>query len=203
MPNPVVTLTIPPPLQALMRSGPRPIVGGAIAKALDEQNEYTIGAAVQRRMSFPRTQPSTLEGLRVQSGLLRRSLNRSKAAIGVEGQVTSAIGSNVFYFGLHEFGYEGTAHVAEHRRRLPDRYVLAGGVKADRATVARAGLLTRTGKLRKGQGEQLPERYVMVRAHDRHVNLPARRMVQQTVTERMGAYLSSIAGHITRALGTT
>lgn len=201
-PDAPISITLSPGLLALMRRGPAPLVHEAVRKALDRENELTVGQTVRDRMSFPRGIPSTMEGLRVQTGHLRRSLTRSRAVVGSQG-VSSAIGSNVRYFGPHEFGFEGRVTVRQHQRRLPDRYLLTSGQTIDLATAGRAGFLTRKGKLRSGLGEKLPERYVMVAQHERNVRLPARRMVQRTVIARMPAYAASIAREIRAALGSS
>src|SRR5690606_24659350 len=116
---------------------------------LDRENEYTVGATVRERMSFPRGVPSTSEGLRVQTGRLRRSMTRSRA-IAAGGVVVSAIGSNVRYFGPHEFGFDGVQSVPAHERRLPERYFLSTGQTVSAADARRAGLTTRRGDIRKG-----------------------------------------------------
>lgn len=203
-----ITIQLSPGLQELVRRGPRAIVGPAVARAMDLENEHTIGAAVQRRMSFPRTLPPQPDGLRVQTTRLRRSLGRSPAH--VQGNyVISGIGSQngpgvdeVRYFGVHEFGWAGTQNVPAHRRKLPDRYRLTGVDRTFRqAEVRRAGLLTKKGKLRSGLGETIPGREIEVRAHTREMKFPARRMVRLTVTERAAHYTAAIAREIQAALG--
>lgn len=194
-----ISIEFSPGLRALIQRGPRTLVHQSIARAFDRENEYTIGAAVRERMSFSRNQPSTMEGLRVQSGRLRRSLTRSKAVILSDG-VISAIGSNVGYFGVHEFGFQGRQTVPAHRRKLPDRFSLAGGFTVNRATAKAAGLLTVKGKARKGMAEQLPDRYVLVRAHDRQANFPARQMVRKTVLSRIPHYAEAVARELQQAL---
>jgi hypothetical protein len=195
-----IQVTLSPGLQNLIRTGPRAIIAPAVARALDLQNEYTIGAAVQRRLSYSRNGRPQPDGLRVQSGRLRRSLNRSPARV-EGGYVIGGIGSNVQYFGVHEFGWEGTQSVPAHTRQLKDRYRLTGMPKTITAADAkRAGLTTKKGTLRKGLGETVPGREVKVKAHQRYMRFPARRMVRLTVTERIPAYTASIASEIQRAL---
>lgn len=186
-------------LQRLLHAGPPAVVNPAIARALDRENEYTVGVAVRERMSFPRTMPATMEGLRVQTSRLRRSITRSRARI-YSGGVISSIGSNVQYFGTHEFGFQGVQAVRAHRRKLPRRYFIGTGQAISHADAGRAGLLTRQGKLRRGFGEEAPTRYVAVRAHRRRANVPAREMVQRTVRERMPQYALAMAEEIQRAL---
>lgn len=196
---PSVRIDLSPGLQRLLRDGPAALVHPAIARAMDYENELTVGAAVRDRMSFPRTASPTPEGLRVQSGRLRRSLHRSRARIVPDG-VLSAIGSNVRYFGPHEFGFDGRVQVRAHTRKTADRVLVPGG-RAVSARVARAaGILTRRGTVRPGFGELLEGGVVQVRAHEREQHTPARRMVQRTVLSRVPNYQASIAREVTRAL---
>jgi phage gpG-like protein len=176
----------------MIQKGPAAVIMPAIARALDRENEYTVGQTVRERMSFPRGQQSTMEGLRVQTSRLRRSLTRSRAVV-TQGGVTSSIGSNVKYYGVHEFGYSGIQSVKQHTRKLPTRYFLTQGVTVSHRDAGRAGLLTRAGKLRKGFGTKTDARYITVPAHLRKVNLPARQMVQRTVQARMPLYQLAIA----------
>ena len=80
------------------------LVTTAICAALDYENELTIGAIKQNRLSFPKAGPTTLAGLREISGRLKRSVNRTRATVVGGAMVTSSIGSNVVYAGIHEFG---------------------------------------------------------------------------------------------------
>lgn len=202
MANPAVIVQLSPGLREMIRKGPAAVVSAAVVAALDEQNEYTIGAAVQRRVSFPRTIPPTPEGLRVQTGGLRRSITRAPARV-VSGGVISAIGSNLKYFAIHEFGWSGTQNVPQHTRKNPDRFRLDGGKTVNRATAARAGFLTKKGKLRKGLGETLEGGTSTVKAHSRNVRFPARAMVRTTLTERIPDYEQAIARRIVAAINGT
>lgn len=194
-----ITIQFSPAIAAMIRSGPREIVDRAIAKALDRENEYTVGQTVRERMNFPRSMPPTEEGLRVQTGRLRRSLTRSRAVVTSEG-VVSAIGSNVRYFGIHEFGFQGSVSVKAHMRKLPERYFLTTGQTITAADAKRAGLTTKQGKLRKGLGTKTDLRYVAVRSHSRQVRMPARQMVRRTVAARLPLYQLAIAEEIQKAL---
>lgn len=76
-----------------------------IAAALDEQNELTVGHIVATKLTSagPRY-------LNVRTGLLRRSIRKSPARFGSGGAIQSAIGSNVIYAAIHEFGGKTKAH---------------------------------------------------------------------------------------------
>lgn len=194
-----VQITFSQGTRELMQRGGHEFVQHAVARALDRQNELTIGAAVRDRMSFPRTMPPTTEGLRVQTSRLRRSLTRSRAVTTADG-VISAIGSNVRYFGPHEYGDHEIHQVKAHTRKLPERYFLSGGQTISVADAGRYGLLNKKGQLRKGLGEKAPTRYVAVRAHLRRANMPERAMVRKTIEARMPLYELEIAERLQKAL---
>lgn len=81
---------------------PRRVLVG-IARGLDKANQLTVGVIQRDFMSFPKSSPPTMEGLRVITNRLRGSVRASKAVIAGD-TVTSSIGSNVKYAALHEFG---------------------------------------------------------------------------------------------------
>ncbi|HTI72899.1 MAG TPA: hypothetical protein VMF06_23200 [Candidatus Limnocylindria bacterium] len=195
-----LTVSVPDNIRQLIVSGPRETILGAIKVALDEENDLTLGATQERRLSFPKTQPSTMEGLRVQSNTLRKSLTRVLATIQGDA-VFSAIGSNIKYFGVHEFGFEGTVEVAPFVRKRPDRVKLGDGQVVNLKTAARLGKLTKAGKARKGNEYLEGAKDIKVKAHTREVKLPARRMVQRTVEERLSNYANTLGSRIVEALG--
>ncbi len=143
----------------------------ATARALDEQNELTVSAIISRRLSFNRDPPSTPDGLRVQSGRLRSSMRRTKAAIQGTG-VVSSIGTNVKYAGVHEEGFTGTVQVPGHQRRLSETLSFRFGGKTTR--------------------RQVQGRDSFVRPHSRKMNLPARRFMARTIEERLPEYVEAI-----------
>lgn len=82
---------------------------GAIARAMDLENQFTVSHIQAEYLSFSKGGPPVEIGLRVQSNRLRGSVRASKAV--VSGQaVESAIGSNVEYAAIHEFGGTIPAH---------------------------------------------------------------------------------------------
>jgi phage gpG-like protein len=79
----------------------------AIARALDKANQLAVAKIQQDHLTGKGPFPVDEHRLGVVTNRLRGSLNASEAK--VEGQrVTSAIGSNVVYAAIHEFG--GTIH---------------------------------------------------------------------------------------------
>ena len=88
----------------------------ALAATLDTQNELTTGHIQKTKLS--RRSATTLG---VRTNRLRSSLRPSKTTI-TGNRLESAIGTNVRYAGVHEFGFTGTvtrpqANVRTHRRK--------------------------------------------------------------------------------------
>ena len=123
-----VVIQLDPALAKLLAAGVPPAVLGAVCRALDEQNQLTIGEATSKRLSFPKEGKATPEGLRVVTNRLRQSITAAKARV-VGTQVVSGIGSNVRYFGPHEFGFTGAVQVRTHYSRTPLRYRAATETK--------------------------------------------------------------------------
>lgn len=140
----------------------------ALARAMDKQNQLTVGHIVDDYLSFSKAGPSVYYGLRVQSGLGRRSLHASKAS--VEGNtVTSAIGSPLDYMAVHEFGYNGPQNVRGFMRRVKSRNVVGRiGDRAPRRIIA-SGV-------------------AYVRPFTRQANFPARGFVRGGIADRATAY---------------
>lgn len=190
--NLALQLTLSPATQRLVAGGAPTAVRAAVARAMDLENETTIGLAIKRRLTFPKESPATLEGLRAITSRLRKSLTRSPARI-VGNSIISAIGSNVRYFGPHEFGFKGTVKVRAHSRRESRRFAAGDASIINLHAAARSGALTKRGAVRKGSVlVELERRAHLVRKHDRRVNLPARRMVQRTIEEGQARYAAAI-----------
>lgn len=74
-----------------------------LARRMDQENVHTVSYIQTTYLSFPKSEPSVPDGLRVQTNRLRGSLRASSTVITGDG-LQSAIGSNVVYAALHEFG---------------------------------------------------------------------------------------------------
>jgi len=86
-----------------------PRMKSAIAVAMDLENELTIGHIVEHRLTGEGPYPPEQGKLGVRTGRLRRSLRPSKARI-VGDAIISAIGTNVKYAAIHEFGGKTPPH---------------------------------------------------------------------------------------------
>ena len=137
-------------------------MGQAIAGALDRENELTVGHIQSRYLSQrgPRT-------LGVRTNRLRQSI-RPRASSVRGGTVTSAIGSNVVYAGVHEFGFSGQVNVRAHTREV---------------TVAFGRPVA-------------PPTSASVRAHTRRMDVPARRPIRRGIDDRLNAYAEAISAAI-------
>ncbi len=120
----VVINFTPPDLLERMRNAPRVILP-AIARAMDEQNLLTIGHISRTRMHGQGPYPESEHRLGVRSGRLWKSLHASKARVTGFG-VQSAIGSNIKYAGIHEFGGEIKPHRIVPRSAKALRFKLGG-----------------------------------------------------------------------------
>lgn len=126
MPGSIRIVLTPPDLLQRLRNAPA-AVPRAIAQEMNLQNQLTIGHIVQRRMTGKGPFPPSEGRLGVKTGRLRGSL-RATAAV-VQGQtITSAIGTNVKYAGIHEFGGTIPAYVITARNKKSLRFVIGGKV---------------------------------------------------------------------------
>lgn len=138
---------------------------GAVAKAMDLQNQLTIGY-IQRNKLTAANPPY----LNVRTGRLRGSVNASRATVRGS-RVEAAVGTNVVYAGVHEFGFVGTVQVKQFQRITPLS-------KFDPS---------------KSSGVQT------VRAHARRVNFKARRMFEHGVEETAQDYADKISDALVAA----
>ena len=162
-----------------------PKMAAAVARALDLENELTVGAIVADNLSFPAGTTKTPEhGLRVQSSRLRRSVRPAQAQIMPWG-IYSAIGSNVIYAGPHERGFRSTVTVRAHTRRNPHADVFAqGGAMFDR----------QTGKIsRRKTTKLIATGITTVRQHKMKMNIRARHYISSKIEERAPIYREKIS----------
>jgi phage gpG-like protein len=158
----------------------------SVAQALDQENELTIGQIQLRKLSH--SGPTTLG---VRSARLWKSIVRTRAYVS-GGAIVSAIGSNVVYAGVHEFGFDGDVTVRAYVRRVLSPPGATSRVFFDMQT----GRIRRSGKKAKPR-EQLG--LVSVRSHSRHMHFPERAFIRSTIAERKENYCSSISQAIVSA----
>lgn len=144
---------------ALVRAG---------ARAMDQENQITVGLIQRDRLNFPRTGPTSPIGCRVITGRLRGSLRASRTTISGDSLVSS-IGSNVRYAAALEEGFEGEVQVGAHARKQFSMQRVFGRRK----------------KLRGADSQ--------VRAHTRRVSILARHFVRDTLAAQLPHYRDNIA----------
>ena len=186
----------------------------AMATAMDEQNQYTVGHIQSAFLSGPGGKD--IATLAVRTGLLRRSLRAVPAKISGSA-IVSGIGSNVVYAAAHEFGVDKEVTVRAHNRRNPmgDKFEVAGST-ISRITALRAGLLSKkaagqhavdSGKHtfvgRGGKSATMVKSggTVKVRAHSAHMRLAARRFVYRGIADRIGVYGNALSAAVVSTLG--
>ena len=161
-----------------------PMMLQAIARAMDLENELTVGHIQAAHLTGRGPFPVEEHKLGVISDRLRPSVRPSPAEI--EGQsVISAIGSNVAYAGGHEHGVDRMVTVAAHQRRLS-----IGNGKA-KVWFDKGGHVRKAaaGKVATGQ----------VREFQRHMRMPARAPITTGIQERAPNYSRSISAAIISA----
>lgn len=160
------------------------------------------------------------------SGSLRQSVNATKSAVSGD-DVTSAIGASVHYAVVHELGFEGDVQVREYKMRLgmKDQFRI-GGVTMTRQDALRIYALQTKKQFRAGMadaGNQWRDRmqrnrlkrlamdlrrqesdimgysFGQVRAHKRHMRMPARAPIRTGIEERADRYGRAISRAILAA----
>jgi phage gpG-like protein len=177
----------------------------ALRKALDLQNKLTVSTTDEKRLSEPYVKKKTMDrntspNLRRITGTLARSLrlddeNTASEAARIEGDsVVSAIGTNLRYGAVHEFGYQGTVSVPGHQRTLARRRAFLGEF-----VPLKRGLSGITGATRRKTVSRVVHHDVFVRPHDRDINLPARMYLSQTIESRIPQYSAALSAAIVKS----
>lgn len=167
--------------------GLTPRMAAGIAKAMDRQNQLTIGHSQRSYLSGPRPQR-----LGVRTNRLRGSLVAAPARVSGNA-IISAIGTNVAYAGIHERGFNGRVTVRAHSRNLFRTFRTGGGAVFDPKT----GRISRT----KPRDVALLTGATTVRAHARTMRMPARPYLAPAIADSQVAYSQAISAAIERAWG--
>ena len=159
-----------------------------IAKAIDLQNELSIGVIQKTRLS--RRGPDTLG---VRTNRLRSSISRAPATVLPNGSgVVSAIGSNVKYAGAHEYGFAGTVEVRAHTRRR----VITHTTSVAATFNPLSGKIDKAKKTKRrvDTGET-----IQVRAHGMKMRIPQRAYIRTVLAQRAGEYSTAVSEAIVAA----
>lgn len=133
-----------------------------LADALNKRNELTVGYIQRTKLS-----QRGVRTLGVRTNRLRQSLRKSNATVGKR-TITSSIGSNVGYFGVHEFGFDGEVTVSSHTRVISSVF---------------------------GKPLKAPLR-VTVNQHRRKMKMRARHMLRDGIRERQDKYIKDLSAAI-------
>jgi phage gpG-like protein len=169
-----------------------PAMLAGIARAMDKENELTVGHVGKNYLTGPRP-----EKLGVRTNRLRLSIRRSAATI--DGQrVTSDIGTNVEYAAIHEYGFTGEVAVKAHARRIFARGRSRSGkrteIESETFISKKGGIIRRVKtKIRYTRGT------ATVKAHRRPMKMPARPYLAPSVADRTENYSQSISRAIIAA----
>ncbi len=167
-------------IMARLRAAP-PRMVAAIASALDLQNQLSVGIIDRERLS--QRGPTTLG---VVTNRLRGSIRASKAVANGTA-ITSAIGSNVVYAAVHEYGIDAMVTVREHTRKNPH-----AGKPGSAAVVT----LDRKGHIIRRAARPPAPATVTIRAHQMHMKLPARAYIRGVLEQRAPQYSLAISDAI-------
>jgi hypothetical protein len=138
----------------------------AVARGMSRAGQVVLGQAVKNRFTGQGPFPVAQNRLGVVTNRLRKSLRVTRPQINAgSSEVTMGFGSDVKYFGLHEFGFKGKVQVRGHTRRSVARDTPTPKGKVNRAEVNRRKVAI----LVKSRGN-----YSYVRPHARNLNIAAR-----------------------------
>lgn len=126
-------------------------------------NRVTIG--VQAHVKADKLSGQVLH---VQTGTLRRSINREVRVNG--GEIEGIVGTNVEYAAAHEYGFHGTVTVRAHIRRI------STSIKSQ----AIGSMHNRVGRASKNK---YFKGYADVREHSRKVDLPERSFLRSALKD--------------------
>ncbi|MEO5712993.1 MAG: hypothetical protein ABIT37_05855 [Luteolibacter sp.] len=155
----------------LARANSLPKLLPALGRAWYSGAKEVLGKAVKDRFTGRGPFPVAQHKLGVRTHELRKSLRTTAPQVnGSTGEISISMGSNISYFGPHEFGFKGRVQVKAHHRNA-----VAGLSTGKRGAVDR--------KLSRRQISKKKEAFLvrgrstggtLVRQHSRRVNIPAR-----------------------------
>lgn len=91
----------------------------ALVRALAIASQEIVGMAVKLRFTGQGPFPISANKLGVRTGRMRRSVRSTKPQANLRtGEISLSYGSNLVYFAIHEFGFNGAVQVKGHTRRL-------------------------------------------------------------------------------------
>lgn len=163
-----------------------------LIRALNQQNELTASRTIETKLNFSHELKGKLQWLRRRTGKLQKSIRRggedniSEAAHAEGDSIVSAIGSNVRYAAIHEFGWTGV--VAPHiRRRFKKTTILGDFAPLGRGLRGLTGVTRRKSVRVKARGGD-----VFV-GQSKIKTIPARPFLATTLQEREPEYSAALS----------
>lgn len=138
-------------------------IAEGIRAGLDRANLLALSRIQRARFTGVGPFPVPQQKLGHRSRRLIRSLGASRAVVrdAAALSVGSGIGSNVKYYGPHEFGFVGDVEVPAHTREMPEM----------------------TRKTKSGRAYTIPAHTQSVKAHSRRAKVPERRPLRAGLAE--------------------
>lgn len=183
-----ISITVgPPELIERVKAFPKEMQQ-AIARGMNKAGSTLLGDVTRERFTGQGPFDVSEGRLGVRTSRLRGSLRWGKAEI-EGGTVTSTLGSNVRYLGVHEEGFQGVVTVRAHQRR-------SFSVDGERISTLTAKAQFRR-KTKKSQ--RIKENKGQVKAHQRKMNIPARSPLGHGIADHFESFGETIAAEL-RAL---
>lgn len=162
----------------------------ALLKTMAEQNNLSVTHIVEQYASFPQDEPTTMDGLRTISGQLRSSYRASAPVIDSDEGISGAIGSNVVYAAIQEFGGQTRPHdiVARNAKALAFN---PGTGKFFGAPEFGAALRGSRGNFRKLKAQLFVDENGIIfrrKVHHPGSDIPARQPIQRGIEDRLADY---------------
>lgn len=156
-------------------------IAPAIARGMDKAGIAALDEIKVERFRGKGPFPAAQHKLGEKTTDLRASLRYVPARIG-GGMVTAAMGSNLIYFGVHEFGFTGQVHVSSFTRAISSaQFTKAGtGLKLNK-------------KARSKRGAYGTE---TVRAFTRWMSMPAREPLGHGIADHAGDFTAAITAEL-------
>ena len=167
-------------------------------KALARGLQYAVGISQRSFLRGPRPQKLGVVTGRLFGSITSRVDHEADRIVG-------AIGTNVFYGGFHEFGFNGSQQVRAHTRVIrivaspgkgqqPVVFGRSGGVGTTAASPAGKGTLRKLGKA------VVSSTTAQVKAHTRTLNYAGKPFLRPALTQALPRILSEVNAGVKRAL---
>lgn len=177
----LITADFPPSTQAKLNGIELlpELILDAIRTGMDKGGQIMLGKITQERFTGQGPYPVEEGRLGVRTNRLRGGLRVTPAVI--DGQkVTAGMGSNVRYFGVHERGFDGTVEVRQFTRQV------SGSQFAKKENAISPKL-----RGKKKRAEALGTE--TVKAHSRHMHMPARYPMGHGIADHVEDLTSAIS----------